>query len=176
MNMGIIFVAGMYGVGKSTLCGKLSLHMNIPFYSAGDLISRINGEQYGANKVVADKNKNQHILVDEVDALLIHQPQIILAGHFCIFSAENRIERLPEDVFHNLHIEKILLLQADVMTVQANLQKRDNKGYTVHDLAALQEAEHEIAHSIAAQIPCKLAVHTMEFCNTDVEACLSLLK
>ena len=176
MDMGIIFVAGMYGVGKSTLCDKLSQRMNIPFYSAGDLISRVNGERYGANKAVADKNKNQNILVEEVDALLIHQPQIILAGHFCIFNAQNAIERLPEDVFHNLHIEKILLLQADIATVQANLHRRENKEYAPSDLIVLQETEREIAHSIAAQISCKLAVHDMTFSDTDVDICLSLLE
>lgn len=176
MNMGIIFVAGMYGVGKSTLCEKLSQRMNIPFYSAGDLISRVNGEQYGANKAVADKNRNQNILVEMVDTLLIHQPQIILAGHFCIFNAENAIERLPEGVFHNLHIEKILLLQADVATVQANLQNRDKKEYATSNLTALQETEQEIAHSIASQIPCRLVVHNMTFSDFDVDACLSLLE
>lgn len=175
MNMGIIFVAGMYGVGKSTLCEKLSQRMNIPFYSAGDLISRVNGEQYGANKVVADKNRNQNILVEAVDKLLIHQPQIILAGHFCIFSAKNAIEHLPESVFHNLHIEKILLLQADVTTVQANLQHRDKKEYATSNLTALQETEQEIAHSIASQIPCSLVIHSMTFSDFDVDACLSLL-
>ena len=35
---GVIFVAGIYGVGKSTLCEKLSKELKIPFYSSGDLI------------------------------------------------------------------------------------------------------------------------------------------
>mgnify|MGYP003308010611 CR=1 FL=1 len=51
MERGIIFVAGTYGVGKSTLCDKLSERLNIPSYSSGDLISEINGETYGANKL-----------------------------------------------------------------------------------------------------------------------------
>lgn len=37
--MGTIFVAGTYGVGKSTLCNKLSTALKIPDFSAGDLIS-----------------------------------------------------------------------------------------------------------------------------------------
>lgn len=53
--MGTIFIAGSYGVGKSTLCDNLSRVSGVPAYSAGDLISCINGEQYGANKVVQDK-------------------------------------------------------------------------------------------------------------------------
>ena len=43
---GVIFVAGIYGVGKSTLCEKLSKELKIPFYSSGDLISKVNGELY----------------------------------------------------------------------------------------------------------------------------------
>ena len=53
--MGTIFIAGSYGVGKSTLCDNLSRVSGVPAYSAGDLISCITGEQYGANKVVQDK-------------------------------------------------------------------------------------------------------------------------
>lgn len=41
--MRIIFVAGTYGVGKNTLCHKLSKAINIPDYSAGNLISAVNG-------------------------------------------------------------------------------------------------------------------------------------
>ncbi len=59
--MGTIFVAGTYGVGKSTLCSKLSTALKIPDFSAGDLISAVNGETYGANKAVRDKDANQNI-------------------------------------------------------------------------------------------------------------------
>mgnify|MGYP003485556955 FL=1 len=74
-----------------------------------------------------------------------------------------------------MHIGRILLLEADVETIQKNLQKRDKKEYATSDLVALQKAERECAYSIAAQLPCKLAVHTMTFTDTDVEACLNLL-
>ena len=83
--MGTIFVAGAYGVGKSTLCEALSLALNVPAYSAGDLISQVNGEVYGVNKAVKDKINNQEILVNEVDRKLKKYPTILLAGHFCIF-------------------------------------------------------------------------------------------
>lgn len=74
--MGTIFIAGSYGVGKSTLCDNLSRVSGVPAYSAGDLISCINGEQYGANKVVQDKEANQDILVIEVGKKLDHYPTI----------------------------------------------------------------------------------------------------
>lgn len=60
--MSTIFIAGVYGTGKSTVCSALSKELCIPAFSAGDLISSINGEQYGANKTVSDKNNNQVLL------------------------------------------------------------------------------------------------------------------
>ena len=85
MKDGIIFVAGIYGVGKSTLCERLGLSIGIPCYSAGDLISALNGETYGRNKTVVNKEKNQDILVAAVNDRLQKDTAFILAGHFCIF-------------------------------------------------------------------------------------------
>ena len=76
--MGTFFVAGVYGVGKSTLCEQLSVDLNIPSFSAGDLISQVNGEQYGANKAVSDKSENQDILSVEVQQLLLKHSKILL--------------------------------------------------------------------------------------------------
>ena len=96
MKDGIIFVAGIYGVGKSTLCERLSISIGIPCYSAGDLISAINGEIYGRNKTVVNKEKNQDILVTAVNERLQKDKTFILAGHFCIFDKSFNVERLPE--------------------------------------------------------------------------------
>ena len=109
--MGTIFVAGTYGVGKSTLCNKLSTALKIPDFSAGDLISAVNGETYGANKVVRDKDANQNILASQVKQLLKSTPSIILAGHFCIFDINGNVDTLPSSVFYDLEIETILLLE-----------------------------------------------------------------
>jgi len=81
-----IFIAGAYGTGKSTLCSKLANKLSIPAFSAGDLISETIGEQYGANKAVADKNNNQLVLANRVQELNYKYGCILLAGHFCIFN------------------------------------------------------------------------------------------
>ena len=119
--MGTIFVAGTYGVGKSTLCNKLSTALKIPDFSAGDLISAVNGETYGANKVVRDKDANQNILASQVKQLLKSTPSIILAGHFCIFDINGNVDILPSRVFYDLEIETILLLEASSSQIIKNL-------------------------------------------------------
>lgn len=174
--MGVIFVAGTYGVGKSTLCNALSRELHIPAYSAGDLISSVNGESYGANKVVTDKDHNQQILSQQISHLLITNSKILLAGHFCIFGTENCIEILPSDVFHDLYIEKILLLEADVTTIQSHLKSRDQKNYLEHDLLSLKEAERNMAYSVATDIGCPIYVHNMMFNDSDIQKCFAVIK
>ena len=106
--MGVLFLAGIYGVGKSTLGETLSQRQGIPFFSAGDLISQVNGEIYGANKVVADKVGNQDILAIQINRLLKQYDRILLAGHFCIVNKHGEVDCLPQDAYKNLHLEHLL--------------------------------------------------------------------
>ncbi len=174
--MGTIFIAGTYGVGKSTLCHKLSTILNISDYSAGDLISAVNGETYGANKVVGDKTSNQSILALQVKHLLKATSKILLAGHFCIFDANGNVDYLPDSVFYDLEIEFILLLEAPVSQIIKNLSVRDKKNYSKNQIVALQRAERQRAHEISDSLKCNIYVHSMRFDETDVDDCLSYLQ
>ena len=174
--MGTIFVAGTYGVGKSTLCNKLSTALKIPDFSAGDLISAVNGETYGANKAVRDKDANQNILASQVKQLLRSTPSIILAGYFCIFDINGNVDTLPSSVFYDLEIETILLLEASSSQIIKNLSVRDKKEYSESQILLLQKAEHEKAHEIATSINCNLYVHHMLFDETDIMSCLSYIE
>lgn len=174
--MGTIFVAGVYGVGKSTLCGQLASILGIPAYSAGDLISQVNGEIYGVNKVVQDKSINQDILALVVDEKLKHSSTILLAGHFCIFDKHNHVDKLPSDAFKKLHIQQILLLEADENRIIQNLNRRDGKHYTAQQVSSLLIAEREAAKEIARINGYRLSVHKMGFDEDDIHSCLSLLK
>lgn len=163
----VIFVAGIYGVGKSTLCSFLSKELNIPNFSAGDLISEVNGEKYGSNKVVKDKNGNQDILVSAINEKYKTTNTFLLAGHFCIFNAENEVDMLPDFVFGNMNIGAILLLEADVKTIIEHLSKRDGKHYSDLSIEKLQISEREQAEKISSQIGVPLLCHKMLFDGTD---------
>ena len=147
--MGTVFVAGSYGVGKSTLCDQLSHRLGMPCFSAGDLISRVNGETYGATKAVSDKSANQDILAMEVQKILSSSTNILLAGHFCIFDKLNHVEPLPDTIYSNLGIDCILLLEADPEQIISNLGKRDKKTYSEEEITKLIVAENNYAHKIA---------------------------
>lgn len=173
--MGTIFIAGSYGVGKSTLCSALSKALTIPAYSAGDLISNVNGEQYGANKAVKDKEANQGLLAMEIKKKLEQYPTILLAGHFCIFDKLNCVEELPHSVFEKISIERILLLEADPEQILANLSVRDKKKYENRQIERLIREERRVAEEISQKCNRNLHIHHMTFDASDLKKCCDLL-
>ena len=166
--MGTLFFGGIYGVGKSTLCEALSHRQGIPFFSAGDLISQVNGEVYGANKVVADKARNQDILTVQIDRLLEQHNRILLAGHFCIVSKKGEVDCLPRDTFNNLHIDKIILLEAEERKIMDHLQTRDSKRYSPELVSALMKTEREMAYAVSAELNCPIVTHCMTYTPADI--------
>ena len=167
--MGVLFLAGIYGVGKSTLGENLSQRQGIPFYSAGDLISQVNGEKYGANKVVVDKVGNQDILAMQIDRLLKQYDRILLAGHFCIVNKHGEVDCLPQDAFKNLHLDKIILLEAKKEEILDHLHARDAKKYSPELISALMQTEREMAYAVSAELNCPIATHCMTYSPTDVQ-------
>ena len=174
--MGTIFIAGCYGVGKSTLSNALSMALAIPAYSASELISHANGEQYGANKSVQNKEVNQNILAIEVWKKLKHYPTILLAGHFCIFNKFNSVEKIPNSIFKKISIEQILLLEASYERIQSNLSIRDNKKYERKHLEIILKEERRGAEEVSQQCGCNLHIHQMSFDESDLIECRNLLE
>lgn len=173
--MGTIFIAGVYGVGKSTLARDLASIMNLPCYSSSVLINAISGERYGRNKSVKDKNKNQEILSARVAQLLEESEQIILTGHFCILSKQNEVEDLPQNVYGNLSIECIILLEASPERIALNLQTRDGIQYSFNTISALSVRERTCAQLAANSLDCPLIIYHMCYDNDDVQRLRSKL-
>ena len=165
--MGVLFLAGIYGVGKSTLGETLSQRQGIPFYSAGDLISQVNGEMYGANKAVSDKVGNQDILAVQIENLLKRYDRILLAGHFCIVNKQGKVDCLPQDAFKNLYLEKIILLEAEDAQIMEHLHARDAKKYSPELVAALMQTEREMAYAVSAELNCPIVTHCMTYSPMD---------
>ena len=169
--MGTFFVAGAYGVGKTTMCQGLASLLQISSFSAGDLISKVNGESYGVNKVVKDKNDNQRILEFEVSHLLDSHNRILLTGHFCIFDKDNSVDILPISVFLRLHIELILLLETSDEIIKQNLKTRDGRDYPREKIQQLLETERRMSEKVSGIIQCPLIIHKMSFDKADVQLC-----
>ena len=140
------------------------------------MIGSVNGEKYGANKTVSDKNANQQLLSECVRQLILKNKIIILAGHFCIFDANNGIDILPESVYSTLYISRIILLEAEVQSIIANLYRRDGKNYSWGSISTLIKKEREQSKRIAEQLNCPLNIYHMTFTDQDLNNIASLIR
>ncbi len=176
MAIKILFIAGVYGVGKSTLCNKLSNELKIPLFSASKLISEKNGETYGSHKAVRNKEYNQQLLIDALNEKTNNLETIILDGHFCIFNKNNQVEYLPTFVYHKLPITKIILLEANVNFIIENLQRRDNKKYAINNICELIQAEKQQAEKVAMELNVPLYVYQVDCIESNFKQLKSVLE
>lgn len=173
--METIFVAGSYGVGKSTLCSEMSKLANIPFFSAGELIGKSIGENYSVNKRVKNVSDNQAILKNQVERLLSEYGRIILAGHFCVFDNNGDVCLINTDSFIYLHISKILLLEATPSVIYEHLLIRDKCKYDINQINDLLISERSQADNISKILNVDVIYYRMNYDGKDVDKCLKQL-
>ena len=164
-----IFISGIYGVGKSTIGKKLSEMTKKPYYSASELISKRNGEEYKTNKVVKDKIDNQNILINAVNDIKRELGDVLLDGHFCIINKEGKIEELPVFVYKKIGINCIVLIEAEIAEVVSNLKKRDNIKYKLDTLSEMKTKERELAKKIACELGVNLIIHNAIYDGLDAK-------
>ena len=162
-----IFIAGIYGVGKDYLCDIVSKKLRIKKYSASQLISAKNSEDYSVNKQVKNLNDNQKILVEEVKELINKFGRIILTGHMCILNKDLDIEILPNEVFQSLDITHMILLKNSPDIIKSNLLKRDNKIYNVDLIRSFQQKEEQLFLKVTERINCKNIIINLQYNSED---------
>lgn len=167
----VIFISGVYGVGKSTLCSNIASKLHLSYYSAGDLISEINGEVYGKNKVVKNKYANQDILISQLNEKLKENDLILLAGHFCILGKDGDIEVIPIEKYDEMHISAIILLEAEINEIIDNLKGRDGKSYSRLQVEDLMRKERDLANAVSKRLEVPIFIHRMDFSESDTNAC-----
>ena len=170
----IIFIAGSYGVGKTTICNQLSKSLTIKAYSASDLISKQNNEQYGKNKYVKDSDDNQRILVNEVSK--IKDSTFILNGHFCLKSLDNNIIVLNQEIFNQMNLSCILLISANPDTIKLNLYNRDCIEYDINFLRRIIASEKKQANEISIKFDIPLYEYEMQYDGKDVKRILNIFQ
>lgn len=160
--MGVVFLAGIYGVGKSSYASTLISHDDCKHYNASELISKVTHEAYGSNKNVTDKHMNQIVLIQEVEKLLKHENRIVLCGHFVILNREMECEYIPEETYSQLHIEEVVLLKRQITSIQRDLILRDAIDYPLQLLMQLDYLEENQARKISYNLNVPLKIVSLD--------------
>lgn len=158
----IIFVAGIHGVGKTYLGSPAAKNIGLRHATASQLIQEERGLQsWGSDKRVASVDENQAALISATNRLRANGQNLLLDGHFVLRGANGGLNKINSQVFRDLQIGAVLLLQARIEIVVNRLQARGDMSWTVSELQNL--AEQEEAH--AARVSAELGIACTNLCQ-----------
>lgn len=174
MKKNIIFVGGIHGVGKTTICKKLSDELLIDHFSASDLISLLDSQKVKKDKRVENIQDNQSVLLEAVEHFLDKNKVCLLDGHFCLVNKDYSIQEVPIRIFEMLGIRKIILISDYEKEILDRLKMRDGRDYSLKFIKEFQQKEICYANYIAKHIEAPIKV--INISNESVDAIKSIKK
>lgn len=147
----IIFVGGVHGVGKTTLCKSLCLKFNVEHHSASGLISRLKQVRF-SSKRTNNIEENQDALIVAIDEFLNYDKYYILDGHFCLIDQNANVIKIPSSTYTAMAPAAIILLNDDPNDIHLRLMERDKEKFNVDLLKSFQEEEVSYSKAIASDL------------------------
>ena len=152
MHHKIIFIGGVHGIGKTTLCRSICSKFNITHHSASELIKRYSHIEFALNARVENIDENQEALINAINEYLDPQKKYIMDGHFCLLNQDGKVTKIPEPTFTAISPLAIILLHDDPSNIHSRLKDRDRKIYDLDLLVSFQEQELNYSQSVASKL------------------------
>ncbi|NLP35938.1 MAG: AAA family ATPase [Clostridiales bacterium] len=166
----IIFIGGVHGVGKSTLCKKISTELSIKHFSSSELISMVDSSKVRTDKKANDIKGNQNLLL-EAKKLFLNEDRIyLLDGHFCLIDDKYLIKKIPMNLYESLGIRGIIILTDDDGMILKRINYRDgyNSMYSLEFIRDFQQKEISYGKLIADKIKVPLRIINLSNDEEDV--------
>ncbi|MHA7099263.1 adenylate kinase [Roseivirga pacifica] len=148
MSNQIIFIGGIHGSGKGTICSRICSEISIEHYSASDILKWDEESQDLQNKKVKDIPNTQIKLLRGL-AGLVTNGKVLLDGHFCLLNSASEIETIPYTIFSKINPTAIGVVLDDPSHIVNRLKKRDSQNYPIDLLSRMQEVEYERAKEVS---------------------------
>ncbi len=152
MHQNIVFIGGIHGVGKGTICSKIQQELGLRHLSASEVLRWKEVSPDLSNKLVKDIPDTQQRLIEGLENLTIPGERYILDGHFCLFDWDGRVNPVPIETFIKISPILLSIVVCDVKTVVNRLQARDSKHYNLDTVERMQKMELEHAKEVSKQL------------------------
>lgn len=162
----IIFIGGVYGVGKSTFVN--SVKKKCPFVE-GLSCSTILNWKNPAFKEVESVEDNQNKLLENLPYFIDLDKSYLLDGHFCLLTTKETIERVPLEVFETINPDMILLLEASADTLRKRLIARDSKEYSLSFINDFLQEEKAYANEVANVLDIPFKICSQDEIDSQIE-------
>jgi len=152
MYHNIIFIGGIHGVGKGTICSKIQKQIDLKHLSASDVLKWSEVSPDPTNKLVKDIPDTQQRLIKGLERVIEPSQKYVLDGHFCLFDSNGIPQEVSINTFQKIAPMIISVVTADIIEIAKRLKKRDGKDYNHHLLDEMQSAEKTYAMFVAKEL------------------------
>ena len=145
----LVLVTGIHGVGKTTICQRLSALSGYRYLRASTLIFdclQASPPESKRVKGLDDLYHNQEVLVQVLSKQTYKR--ILLEGHLCLVDDKFIIREIPSIFMKKINLSAIVLLTRSVNSIYSDLLKCGQKQYTKTFLDELQNKENILFNSI----------------------------
>lgn len=101
-NRNIIFIGGIHGVGKGTICKEISSNTGLIHFTASEILKWEEISERG-NKFVGNIASTQGRLINGLKKLIKNNKKYILDGHFCLLNSDGIPSRIDEVTFDQIN-------------------------------------------------------------------------
>lgn len=155
-----MFIGGIHGVGKSSICYDICRDLNIQYLSASELLKWNEINEDPKNKKVASIPDTQTRLILGLQKAVKKNDYYLLDGHYCLLNSKNKIIRVPLDTFKQINPIRLILILDEVSEIKRRLEARDNRLYDLDLLALLQNEELAYAKELSQALWVDLIIGT----------------
>lgn len=151
----IVFIGGIHGVGKSTICQQICSELNMEYLSASELLKWEDINDDAKNKKVKDIPFTQNRLIAGLSNTIQKGHFYLLDGHYCLLNEKAEVEKISVDIFMQINPKALGLILGDIREIKTRLDLRDHKNYDFRLLEHLQNSELDYAKelSVALKVP-----------------------
>lgn len=167
----IVFIGGIHGVGKSTICQQICRELNIEYLSASELLKWEDINDDTKNKKVKDIPFTQSRLIAGLSKTIQKGLFYLLDGHYCLLNEKAEVEKISIDIFIQINPKALGLILGDIKEIKTRLDLRDNKSYDLDCLKKMQNIELNYAKELSVTLKVPLFIEE----NKDVKKIMNHL-
>lgn len=169
----IIFIGGIHGSGKGTICEILKSKVELIHLTASEVL-KWNELSLQEDKLVNDIAETQNRLISNLNKIIDKNKTYLLDGHYCLLTKDGKPEKISLQTFKDICPKKMILVITNPITIKKRLENRDAKTYDISLIENFQNLEINFAKEISEvlQIPLHI-INSEEF---EIENLITFLK
>lgn len=153
----LIFVGGIHGIGKTTICLKVFAPFGYHCMTASSLISAY-GRRIDKNKRVDDIFDNQLALIEQLALEKKKHCRLLIDGHFTLINSLGQIEPIDHSVFQRINPTQLILIKGNPKETAKRLAIRDGKEWNPAFIEEFQQEEEKYAKFISKKLKKNLLI------------------